>query len=366
MEQMLTISIDSTVIAEALKITMSLAPPMTGNVIIGTRNKALILTSIGENNRVEFRLPCTVKGEGIFALPIDTLTSSTRGRDTLTMRFANDVLYIQSGRYSAKLPTVDVIQEDAAPRKIENWMTVTADQGQWLKEALSDVNLAPTTVFAQSAMPVAVSLTPEGAFVCCYDSGHFAYTTSSEVTGNFELTLPITTLMNVIGAFAEADFKMAFDGGVLVLRNPVIKAEIATVAVTTMPIDQLAAQVEALSSMKPEASFSIDVAEVKAFLANSQAVNNKESRNALKITLNKNSAELTVSSNRGEASIEVEAKSSSPVHLEVDQEYFGEMLTKNLPEFGYYGKFLFGQDEDFGMLLGLNQLSSGGGNVGNN
>lgn len=359
MEQMLTISIDSTVIAEALKITMSLAPPMTGNVIIGTRNKALILTSIGENNRVEFRLPCTVKGEGTFALPIDTLTSSTRGRDTLTMRFANDVLYIQSGRYSAKLPTVDVIQEDAQPRKIENWMKVTADQGQWLKEALADVNLAPTTVFAQSAMPVAVSLTPEGAFVCCYDSGHFAYTTSNEVTGNFELTLPISLFSAVIGAFAEADFKMAFDGRVLVLSNPVIKAEVATMAVTAMPIDQLAAQIETLSSMKPEAEFSIDVAEVKAFLANSQAINNKESRNALRMTINKNSADLSVSSDRGEASIQVEAQSTRPIHLEVDQEYFGEMLSKNLPEFGYYGRFLFGRDEDFGMMLGLNQIQGG-------
>lgn len=352
---MLKIAIDSTVILEAIKIVSTLAPPMTGNVIMDAVGGKLVIISIGEANRCQLSLPCELSGDGTFAIPVATLGATVKGRATLKMLYENDVLNIVSGTYKTTLATVDVIKEPQTPVDGLEGIVVTAEQASWLSEALRDTYIKPDVMLNQTLNHVAVKLDADGAFVCCYDGERLAYSVNGDITGNLDVTLPHNTLSAVLSTFGVSGFKLAMQGGVMYVWNKVGVATLSLIAPKfTVPTEALMAKIED-SRQKPVAKWRIDIEEANIFLMNAKAITSNGTKSTLSVRVEPKTAHLKVATSSGSTQVSFPARANAEAEFLIDYEYFGEFVGKSLPEMFIHPTYISGHDETFGMIVSLNQ-----------
>lgn len=320
------IELDLDALQANLDMVTKLAPPTSGNLTFVSKGNKLTLISSADVSRLHSVVPCSVEGEGEFAIPLQALRDAIKGRAKLSMTYKNAILSVQSGKYKADLATVDVIPlDDIDPEESTDWR-LSVDQASWLKKALRDVSLKPTDLLS-TWMPAGIKITDRMAFVACYDTQHMSWTTTKEVTGDFQCVMPLETAVNIMDVFGKAPFLIRQ------MRNRIeVKTKTTSVILNLPATDDLPSLDDVQGKIK-EASkivgktFEFKKPSITAFLDNAKAVIGKER------------VELVVSSKRGEKGLiaairtdQGQVESSIPGKGEgtfkIDYSYFIEGLGK--------------------------------------
>lgn len=353
---MLRVGIAGDALQDAMKIATNIAPPMTGNIIFdGSQPGKLAITSIGETSRCHLTLPCKTEGNDIFSLPVMTAVASTKGRAQVELLFDKSVLTIKSGKYKTVAATVDVVREPALPMKGLEGTRMEPEQSAWLLASCKDVLINPDKVLGQKISHVSFQLTAEGAFIASYDGERMAYAMSSEVTGNMEFTVPLTTLKTVLETFGQSVFRMAEREGVLYVWNAIGFATIALIAPQfTIPMGAVMGRVEE-SREKPLAKFRLDMKEAKDFFENAKSVAREGVKNSIHIEVGKSTTKLSLKSSVGSSEIELASKATGAAKLDIDMSYLQEFMGKKFPDVCVFAQYIAGYDDDTGMIIALNQ-----------
>jgi hypothetical protein len=269
-------------------------------------------------------VPCTVDKDGEFAVPIQAVRDAVKGRATLNMTYANTMLNITSGAYKASLATVDVIPLDEMPPEESKEWKISAEQADWLKKALRDVALKPTTLLS-SWMPAGIKLTSKGAFVVCFDTQHMSWVTSTEVTGDFECVLPIDTVQAVVEVFQKSNFRILQGRSYITVRNKLTTVIMNTPATDELPsLKDIQGKIKEASQVKAS-TFSFAKSDLQAFIDNSRAVISKE-RAELSVEAGQKGINLGIKTVQGEVKTVIEGKGKSA--FRIDLEYLQELTSK--------------------------------------
>ena len=354
-------SIDTDILQEAIRVTLRLSPPITGNVTLHSDGASLRLHSAAELSRCSVLLPCTVSGKALFAIPTDSLASASKGHSALEMVYDKTMLNLKGGRYKASLTTVDALQveesDSAEEAKGQQWK-LTVDQLQWLKEAVSAVALKPTQNIT-TFMPVSVKLTSKSAFVSCYDNQHMAFTTSKEVTGDLDVTLPIETLTAVLDTFNKLACIMIVTPSALVVRNKLVNVSLALPEVT----NEASLSPDLVREKAREAAradgLAIELAkkDVSAFLDNCRSVATKE-RPELSINTEPGKIRFEVSTSNGKVNTYMKCAIKKAVSFKIDFEFFDEAVRKCGEQLVFKlvdDSFLMFKTKSTHLLVALNQ-----------
>jgi len=330
--------IESLFIQEALKVALRLAPPLTENVNISVDGNKMHLISASELAKCTIVIPGEVEGSAMFGVSVQALQDSVKGRTEVELTFDKSMLIVKSGRYVAKLATVDAIQgesqettkksADNEVKEAEQKWKLTAEQAAWLKQAVTQVALKPSSV-TTTFMPISVSLTDKAAFVSCYDMNHMAFIKSKDVKGDLSLTLPVETINAVLEVFNKTAFSLTVGNAAMRIRNKVVDAILSLPDTDSEEVisvkDVMAKSREAMTT---DGLF-IDVAtsEVRQFLDNARAVIAKE-RSELQLTGEAGKLTLSVQTTNGQVKSTVKAKVPKAFKFNIDAEYFSEAVSK--------------------------------------
>jgi hypothetical protein len=324
-------TIDTEILQEAIRVSLRLSPPVTGNVTLHSDGKNLHLHSAAELSRCSVLIPCAVTGKALFAIPTDSLAAASKGHASLEMAYDKTMLNMKGGRYKASLTTVDALQveeSDAAEEaKGQSW-DLTVDQLQWLKSAVAAVALKPTQNIT-TFMPVSVKLTSKSAFVACYDQQHMAFINSKEVNGDMELTLPIETLTAVLDTFNKLACTMTVTNSSLIVKNKLVNVSLALPEVN----DDAALSPDLVLEKAKEASradglaIELDKKDVSAFLDNCRSVATKE-RPELSVVTEPGKVRFEVATTNGIVKTYMKCSIKKAVKFKIDYEFFDEAVRK--------------------------------------
>jgi len=320
------IKVEMDALVSALDTIAKTAAPSSGNITFGSQKGKLTLVSSADLSRCWVTVPCEVDKDGEFAVPMQAVRDAIKGRSNLTLTYANTMLTVASGSYKASLATVDVIPLDDLTEDKATDSKVSADQAEWLRKALKDVALKPTTLLSPW-MPAGVKLTEKGAFVVCFDTQHMSWVNTKEVTGELECVLPIDTLQNVIEVFQKSSFVIAQGKSYITIRNKLTKVILNTPSVDDLPtLSQVQEKIKEAGKVK-SSTFVFAKQDLDAFLANSKAVIAKE-RAELVVEADKG---ITLAIKTVQGDVKAVIKGSGKGSFKVDLEYLQE-LTAKAPE----------------------------------
>lgn len=352
------ISIDSDIIQEAIRVALRLSPPITGNLTLEGRDSKLYLHSSADLSRCSILLPCTIKGKGIFAIPVDALKDATKGRKDVEMVYDKTMLKIKSGRYSVSLTTVDAIDPDAEPIPEGTKWKLTVDQVQWLKTAVANTALKPNANMT-AFMPVSVKITSKSAFVSCFDENHMMFTNSREITGALDVTLPLEVLTAVLDVFNKVECEMTVTKSALYVHNKIVDVMLALPDTEDDAVETSMVVQKARESLKVDGkAIDIDKKQVTAFLDNARSVQTKE-RSELHVVSEPGSVTLVVKTTNGTARNKMKAATTAKTDFKIDFEYFEEAARKSADtvSFKFADSFLVFRCANAHSLIALNQES---------
>lgn len=324
-------TVDSEMLQEALRVALRLAPPMTGNLTLESDGSKLSLKSASDVARCTIVIPGTVQGEALFAIPTESIRDATKGHKELSLEFDKSMLNVKSGRYSAKLSTVDAIQSDEdsdqSKEKPQVWK-LTTEQASWLKTAVSTIALKPS-VSVTSFMPVSVKLTKKAAFVSCYDNNHMTFINSADVTGDLDVTLPLDTFNAVLDVFNKVSCTMYVSSSSLRVRNKLVDVTLSLPSVESDEVIAVDAVIEKAKEALGAKGKAIEVAksDVVAFLDNARAVATKE-RSELIADVEPGKLKLSVTTTNGSSKILLKANSKAKGSFKIDFDFFDEAVRK--------------------------------------
>jgi len=321
-------TIDAGLIQEAIRVALRLSPPITEAFILEAKKNKLHLISVGELSKCTILLPCEVEGNAMFAIPTEALKDATAGRQDVVLTYDQTMLKIKKGSYSTSLTTLDAIEPDADEKiEGENW-TINADQLRWLKEAVNNVALKPTQNLT-TFMPVSLKIGPKSSFVSCYDANHMSFTSSKEVTGTLNLTLPLDLLRSVLDTFTAVECSMTVSKSAVRVRNQII-----TVTLSLPDVEDEVIAIEDVMEKAKEArtaeAKTTEVAkkDVLAFLVNAKSVATRE-RSEVTIVLEPGAAVFEVKTTNGTSRVKLKAATKDKQTLKIDYEYFDEIVRKS-------------------------------------
>ncbi|QRE00289.1 hypothetical protein [Burkholderia phage BCSR5] len=356
--------LESDLIQDALRVIQRLAPPTSGNVNIHSEGKKLYLKSQSETAQCDIQVPCEVKGDALFAVPLDSLVTATKGRKELEVEFNKQMLNIQSGKLKVQLATVDAIvledEQDAKKEKGKSWK-VDAEQAAWLKAAVAQAALKPTALL-QTFMPLSVRLTDKKAFVACYDTHHMSFVTSKELKGDLDFTLPLDTMTAVLDVFHRSAFKLEVSGAEVKISNKLASVILQLPVVEggeTLSIEDVI-QIEKQAAKVDGTMIELDKGAVTAYLDSVRAIVAKE-RAELLCSTEKGKVKFKVATANGSASESMKAAVKKAQEFKVDLEYFDEAVRKSravgfkLVENEF---LLFSTGPGCSLVVSLNQESS--------
>lgn len=322
------LSIESSVVQEALKVLTRLAPPTSGTVLIISDGKGATMQSASDVDRCSFTLPCKVKGkENMFAIQIEALRDATKARKDLEMTYDSNLLVIKSGSYVTKLATADAMQNEYDEEKKIAKIKVSAEQAQWLKDAVASVALKPTAILS-AYMPLTIKLTKKGAFVACYDARHMAFLESKEIDGDMEVTLPLHTVQSVLEVFGGSKFTMELTNSNLYVSNPLINVVLALQQTETEEITADIVREKAKASSKMDGNLiEVSKKDITDFLENARAVLTKE-RGEIHIQTEKGVLRLASVTVNGSTRVKIKADVKKSIDVKIDYEYFDEAVRK--------------------------------------
>lgn len=325
---MTKININGTALGQALAAVSKIAVAADNNITFEGQGGKLVLHSFSDINRAAITVPCEISGKDFeFALPLDAIRDAIKGREELDMGWDGSKLLVKAkGGYTAELITLDPLTRDTMEKVDSQEWRLSPEQGVWLKTAVAEVALRPTTLVS-SFIPVSVKLSSKGAFVACYDNQHMAFLRSDEVQGELELTVPLDSLSLILDVLANQAFKIRVSKARVELRS---KSTLAVLGVPDMDdgvsiadVQTKAKEVVSAKGIQVQAAKS----DVLAFLDNARAVIGKE-RAELEIVTKENKVKLTVKTVRGTSSAIVKADVGKEFSIKVDYEYFDELLRK--------------------------------------
>jgi DNA polymerase III sliding clamp (beta) subunit (PCNA family) len=320
--------IDSEIIGEAIRVVMRLSPPITGNVTLESDGKILKLHSVAELSRCTVLLPCEVKGKALFAVPTEALRDATKGRKEIELEYDKTMLKIKAGRYSTALITSDAIEIDNDEKVEGKKWDVTVEQLTWLKTAVAAVALKATANMT-TFMPVSVRLTSKSAFVSCYDNNRMSFTSTKEITGDLDVTLPLDTLSAVLDTFNKVACEMVVTPASLIVRNPILDVVLALPAtdedsaISTEMVREKAMSASSTDGLTVE----VEKKAVTSFLDNARSVATKE-RSELSVKTEKGKIVLTVKTTNGTSRVALKAAVKTESAFAVDFEFFDEIVRK--------------------------------------
>jgi DNA polymerase III sliding clamp (beta) subunit (PCNA family) len=318
------IELELEALQNTLEMVSKLAPPTSGSLTFSSNGNRLTAISSSDLSRIKTVLPCKVEGEGEFAIPIQALKDAVKGRAKLSLEYRNAVLSVQSGRYKADLATVDVIPLDELDTEESKDWTLGVEQANWLKKALRDVSLRPTSLLS-TWMPAGIKITPKSGFVACYDTQHMSWTSTKEISGEFECVMPIETMINIVDVFGKAQFTICQ------MRNRVeVKTKLTSVILNLPTTDELPPLQDVQNKIK-EASkiegktFQFKKEMISTFMDNAKAVIGKE-RAELIVEKNDKGIEASIRTGQGQVKAQIAGKGEG--QFKIDYEYFSESLSK--------------------------------------
>lgn len=321
------ISIELDALSAAFDTIAKTAAPSSGNITFSSAKGKLTVSSQADLSRCMIIVPCTVDKDGEFAVPMQAVKDAVKGRSKVSMTYANTVLSIVSGAYKANLATVDVIPMDELHEEEAKDWKLTAEQAGWLRKALRDVALKPTTLLSPW-MPAGVKLTQNGAFVACFDNQHMAWVNSKEVTGEFECLLPMDTLQSVIEVFHLSSFIISQGKSLIKVRNKLTTVVLNVPSTDDLPtVKQVQEKIKEAQQEKSNV-FTFAKADLQGFLDNSRAVLSKE-RAELSVEATDKGIGLSIKTVQGE--VKATLKGSGKKSFKIDLEYLQE-LTAKAPE----------------------------------
>jgi len=320
--------LDSDILQEAIRVVMRLSPPITGNVTLESDGKLLKLHSVAELSRCTVLLPCEVTGKAFFAVPTEALRDATKGRKEIELFYDKTLLKLKAGRYSTSLITLDAIEIETDEKVEGQEWEVTVEQMTWLKTAVAAVALKPTANMT-AFMPVSVRLTPKSAFVSCYDNNRMSFTSTKEITGNLDVTLPLDTLTAVLDTFNKVACTMKVTASSLIVKNPILDVVLALPATDEdSAISTEMVREKALSASSTDGlSVEVEKKAVTAFMDNARSVATKE-RSELMVKTEKGKITLTVKTTNGTSRVALKAAVKTEAEFKVDYEFFDEIVRK--------------------------------------
>lgn len=322
-------TVDNNNLQEALKVISRLAPPVSGNITIESDGKKLWLHSNAETSRCTINLPATVSGKkSSFAVAMIALSTATKGRKTLEIKYEKTLCKISGAGYKAELATHDSMDLDHGEDKIVSKSILSQEQAAWLKAALSVVVLKPTELISPY-MPVSVRLTAKGAFVACYDANHMAFIQSKEITGDMEVRLPIDMMIAVVDIFHKSVFKLEVSESNLYVTNKLVKVVLSLPQKEDNEL-QLDEVMQAAKETSKSSGQSIEISkrDLLAFLDNARAVATKE-KSEIHVGIGQGKIKMTVETSNGKAQALMKASSTKKSQMLIDFDYVEEAVRKS-------------------------------------
>lgn len=331
------IQVDTSAVHNALEIISKTAPPQEGEVTFRVVKNRLTANSVSDLSRCTVVVPCEVKGEGEFAILMQSLRDASKGRESLLLSYKEGTLTVKAkGGYMAELATLDVIpQDEVEAEETKDWK-LTGEQATWLRKALKDVTLKPTSILSPW-MPVGIKLSTSGAFVACYDSQHMSWVSDKKIKGDFECVLPIDTAKAVVEVFHTGDFVIHQSKTSIRVRNKVVNVVLSIPSTEDLP--ELANVRQKIKEAMTETAttFTLGQKDVLTFIENARAVIGKE-RAEITVTSaqgqKKDKIELVVKTGQGQVKALVSggAGGTKAKTFAVDLEYVQELISRSGPE----------------------------------
>lgn len=347
------IKVDTDALASAFDVISRTAAPSSGNITCTTKKGKLSLSSMSDVSRCTIIVPCDVQGDGEFAVPFQSVKDAIKGHSEVSLTYANAMIQVASSKYSANLTTVDAIPMDDLPEEKTTEWRVTTDQATWMRKALKDVALKPTSILS-SWMPAGVKLTSKGGFIACYDTQHIAWSNTKEITGDLECVLPIDTLQAVVEVFHKDAFVIEKAKSFVRVRNKLTTVALSVPSTDELPsLEQVQTKIKEAVKVKAD-SFQFSKQDLVRFLDNSRSVIAKE-RAELCVEGGKG-IRLSIKTVQGEVKTVVDGTGGKP--FKVDLEYMQELVGKapedillNVVE----GAFLSARLNSGSIMVALNQ-----------
>jgi len=341
----------------ALDTISKIAPPASGNITLQTASSRFTIISTGDISSCTLIVAAdAVSGDGEISVSMQAVKDAIKGRQKLELSYNNATLSVKSGKYLAELATVDVIPVDEPDKEeVKEWR-ITTDQASWLKKALRDVNLKPTTLLS-SWMPAGVKITSKGAFVACYDTLHMSWTTAKAVTGDFECVLPVETLLNIVDVFHKTNFVIRQGKNRLYVKNKLTNVHLSMPATDELPsISEVQEKIREASATDGT-EFTFGKASFLTFLDNARSVLGKE-RAEILVTAVKAGVALLIKTGSGQVENVIEG--SGRGKFAVDYENMMELVSKaseNVQLKVVGDAFLASKLPNSSLIVALNQLS---------
>jgi hypothetical protein len=320
------ITLELEAIQHALDVIARTAPPPSGNITFTTAANRLTVVSVADLSRCTVVVPAEVDGDGEFAVSLQAVKDAVKGRNKITIVYANAAMTIQSGSYKADLSTMDVIPygDDQDSGEEANQWKLSAEQADWLRKSLKDVALKPTTILS-SWMPSGIRLTDKGAFVVCYDTQHMSWVTTKKITGNLDCVLPIDVMQSIAEVFHKSNFTISQSKTFIKVRNKTVSVVLNIPSTDDIPtLAQVQSKIKEASAIK-SATLECLKADLLGFMDNARAVVSKE-RAELEIKAGKGKIELFIKTVQGQMRSNIKGRGETSI--KVDFEYFQELVSK--------------------------------------
>jgi hypothetical protein len=327
------IQTDTDAIQNALDIISKTAPPLEGEVTFRAIKGRLTCMSVADLSRCQVVVPCMVDSDGEFAILMQSLRDATKGRKTLNLSYKEGTLTVKAaGGYAAELATLDVIPVDESPKDETKDWKLTGEQAVWLRKALKEVTLKPTSILS-SWMPVGIKLSKIGGFVCCYDTQHMSWVNNKEAVGDFECVLPIETAKAIVEVFHQDEFSVSVASSFIRVRNKLVNVILSVPNTDEIPsLEEVRVKIKEAMAEK-STTFSLSQTDMIAFIDNAKAVVGKERAEIIVSSAkgkNGNQVELLVKTGQGTVRLLVSGGvgASRPKTFRVDLEYIQELIAR--------------------------------------
>lgn len=270
------IQVETDAIQTALDIISKTAPPLEGEVTFRATKGRLTANSVADLSRCTVVVPCDVKGDGEFAILMQSLRDASKGRANLILTYKDGTLTVKSsGGYVAELATLDVLPVDELPKEETKDWQLTGDQATWLRTALRDVTLKPTSILS-AWMPVGIKLSNSGAFVCCYDNAHMSWVRDKAIKGDFECVMPIETAKALVEVFHSSNFTINQSKTSIRVKNKLVNVSLSLPATDELPsLSEVQSKIKEAMAEKAT-TFKLGKRDVLTFIDNARSVVGKE------------------------------------------------------------------------------------------
>lgn len=346
----------------ALKTVAKLAPPSEGSVTVRLRKKQMYILSYSELNSCTVQVPGSIEGEGEFAILLDSLRDSTKGRATVELTYKNTLLHVKSGAYRAELATADVLDQDEQVRTADEPTHIGPEEAAWLRTAVQEVALRPTAILS-SYMPIGLHLSTKGAFLACFDNNRMSFTKDKTIKGNANFVVPVETLQAVLEAVGSSAFDLVVTEAFAEVYTETVQARMSLPSIEDNAVSLELVMEKAKATKSTEGSMlTVSKDKLVAFLDNSRAVALKE-RGEVRAVAAEGKLRVQVQTNAGKVMASIPSEGDSDVQFLIDFEYIDELVRKSGPEVKLKiveDAFLMGETaKGVTVLLAFNQEDSG-------